>query len=241
MKSPHAESLSIIAEKALNAFNAKHDAREQGLKISRDVIRLSANAVRAVHRGEFDIAEELIEKAKTSLQQTDAILARLPEIYHSGYLADARKEFSEANITLAVLTGRTLPQPEDIDTDVTAYLKGLGDAAGEMRRFILDCLRKDDWGRCEEIMEVMDELYGLLVTMDFPEGVTGGLRRTTDMVRGTLERTRGDLTMAMRQRQLEKRLTSWENTLGEKTAAPSVDQGDSPVAFTNTARKENRS
>ena len=82
MKSPHAESLSIIAEKALNAFNAKHDAREQGLKISRDVIRLSANAVRAVHRGEFDIAEELIEKAKTSLQQTDAILARLPEIYH---------------------------------------------------------------------------------------------------------------------------------------------------------------
>jgi len=223
MQSPHAESLSIIADKALNAFNAKHDAREQGLRISRDVIRLSANAIRAVHRGEFEIAQDLIEKAGTSLQQTDTILKQLPEIYHSGYLADARKEFSEANITLAVITGRTLPQPEDLDTDVTAYLKGLGDAAGEMRRFILDSLRKDNWDRCEEIMEVMDELYGLLVTMDFPEGVTGGLRRTTDMVRGTLERTRGDFTMAMRQRKLEKRLTCWENTLVKKTAAPSAD------------------
>ena len=128
-------------------------------------------------------------------------------------MADARKEFSEANLTLALISGGPMPQPEELGVDVAAFLKGLGDAAGEIRRHILDSLRKDDWGRCEELMEVMDELYGLLVTMDFPEGVTGGLRHTTDMVRGTLERTRGDFTMAMRQRELEKKLASWENTL----------------------------
>ena len=137
---------------------------------------------------------------------------------------DARKEFSEANITLALLSGDVLPQPDDIGVDVTAYLKGLGDAAGEMRRYILDSLRKDHWDRCEEIMEVLDELYSLLTTIDFPEGVTGGLRRTTDMVRGTLERTRGDFTMALRQRSLERKLASWEDSAQNKSSANPLAQ-----------------
>ncbi len=210
MPSLYADGFSTVSAKAHDVFSKKHAAREQGLRISRQVIQLSANAIRAVHRGEFERAQKLIAEGKTHLEESIPILETNPEIYHAGFLADARKEFSEANITLALLSGGSLPQPEDIGVDVGAYLKGLGDAAGEMRRYILDSLRKDDWGRCEEIMEVMDELYGLLVTIDFPEGVTGGLRHTNDMVRGTLERTRGDFTMAMRQRSLEKKLASWE-------------------------------
>lgn len=210
MPSLYADGFSAVSAKALEAFSKKHAAREQGLRISRQVIQLSANAIRAVHRGEFERAQKLIAEGKTHLEESITILETNPEIYHAGFLADARKEFSEANITLALLSGGSLPQPEDIGVDVGAYLKGLGDAAGEMRRYILDSLRKDDWSRCEEIMEVMDEVYGLLVTIDFPEGVTSGLRHTTDMVRGTLERTRGDFTMAMRQRSLEKKLASWE-------------------------------
>ena len=210
MPSLYADGFSAVSAKALEAFSKKHAAREQGLRISRQVIQLSANAIRAVHRGEFERAQKLIAEGKTHLEESITILETNPEIYHAGFLADARKEFSEANITLALLSGGSLPQPEDIGVDVGAYLKGLGDAAGEMRRYILDSLRKDDWSRCEEIMEVMDEVYGLLVTIDFPEGVTNGLRHTTDMVRGTLERTRGDFTMAMRQRSLEKKLASWE-------------------------------
>ncbi len=210
MPSLYADGFSTVSAKALEAYSKKHAAREQGLRISRQVIQLSANAIRAVHRGEFERAQKLIAEGKTHLAESIPILETNPEIYHAGFLADARKEFSEANITLALLSGGSLPQPEDIGVDVGAYLKGLGDAAGEMRRYILDSLRKDDWSRCEEIMEVMDEVYGLLVTIDFPEGVTSGLRHTTDMVRGTLERTRGDFTMAMRQRSLEKKLASWE-------------------------------
>ena len=135
-----------------------------------------------------------------------------PEIYHAGFLADARKEFSEANITLALLSGGPLPQPDEIGVDTTAYLKGLGDAAGELRRYILDSLRWNRWQRCEEVMEVLDDIYSLMVTVDFPEGVTMGLRRSTDMVRGTLERTRGDFTMALRQRSLEEKLAAWMDT-----------------------------
>lgn len=215
MPSLYFTQFSKVSSKALSTFGSRHNARERGLQISRSVIRLSANAIRAIHRREFEEAETLISDGRTQLEQSFPILESNPEIYYAGFLADARKEFSEANITLALLSGNKLPQPEDICVDVGSYLKGLGDAAGEMRRYILDSLRKDDLARCEEMMEVMDELYGLLCTIDFPEGVTGGLRHTTDMVRGTLERTRGDFTMAMRQRSLENKLASWEHVLEE--------------------------
>ena len=224
MPSLYTDSFAKLSAASLQSFGQRHDARERGLRISRQVIRLSANAIRAVHRGEFQLAKDLIAEGKSILVESAPILQTNPEIYHAGFLVDARKEFSEANITLALLSGDALPQPDDIGVDVTAYLKGLGDAAGEMRRYILDSLRKDHWDRCEEIMEVLDELYSLLTTIDFPEGVTGGLRRTTDMVRGTLERTRGDFTMALRQRSLERKLASWEDAAQNKSSANPLAQ-----------------
>ena len=224
MPSLYTDSFAKLSAASLQSFGQRHDARERGLRISRQVIRLSANAIRAVHRGEFQLAKDLIAEGKSILMESVPILQTNPEIYHAGFLVDARKEFSEANITLALLSGDVLPQPDDIGVDVTAYLKGLGDAAGEMRRYILDSLRKDHWDRCEEIMEVLDELYSLLTTIDFPEGVTGGLRRTTDMVRGTLERTRGDFTMALRQRSLERKLASWEDSAQNKSGANPLAQ-----------------
>ena len=209
MPSLHADSFARLSAASLETFTQRHDARERGLRISRQVIRLSANAIRAVHRSEFDNARELIAQARADLEECEPILQTNPEIYHAGYMAEARKEFSEANITLALLSGGSLPQPDEIGVDTTAYLKGLGDAAGELRRHILDSLRWDRWERCEEVMEVLDDIYSLLVTVDFPEGVTMGLRRTTDTVRGTLERTRGDFTLALRQRSLEEKLAVW--------------------------------
>ena len=212
MPSLYAESFAQLSAASLESFTQRHDARERGLRISRQVIRLSANAIRAVHRSEFDRARDLIDQARADLEECAPILQTNPEIYHAGFLADARKEFSEANITLALLSGGSLPQPDEIGVDTTAYLKGLGDAAGELRRYILDSLRWNRWQRCEEVMEVLDDIYSLMVTVDFPEGVTMGLRRTTDMVRGTLERTRGDFTMALRQRSLEEKLAAWMDT-----------------------------
>ena len=168
MPSLHADSFARLSDVSLEAFTQRHDARERGLRISRQVIRLSANAIRAVHRSEFDRASDLIAQARADLQECAPILQTNPEIYHAGYMADARKEFSEANITLALLSGQALPQPEDIGVDPTAYLKGLGDVAGELRRYILDSLRWNRWQRCEEVMEVLDDIYSLLATMDFP-------------------------------------------------------------------------
>ncbi len=215
MPSAYSSDLSNMGAKAIEQLTVRHHAREQALAISREVIRFSANAIRAVHRGEFDEARRLIDQAGARLTETASIRQHNPEIYYAGFLSDARKEYTEANVTLAVISGGAFPGPEDLDVDPPAFLNGVAEVIGELRRSILDALRRDAFDRCEEMMEVMDEIYGILVTVDFPEAVTGGLRRSTDAMRGVLERTRGDLTLALRQRKLEVQLAAWETRNSE--------------------------
>lgn len=200
---PH---LVALSDQAVDELSARHRAREQALGISRQVIRNSANAIRAVHRNDFTEARKLIDEASERLNETRKIRVENPEIYYAGFLSDARKEFTEANITLAVISGADIPDAESLDMDPPAYLNGMAEVIGELRRYILDALRRDDTSRCEEMMELMDEIYGILITVDFPEAVTGGLRHSTDAMRGVLERTRGDLTISLQQRRLERRL-----------------------------------
>jgi translin len=203
-----------IGEAALGRMELVNQARERALSETRQIIRLSANAIRAVHRGEFDEADTLLAEARTLKEDLVQHLTDQPKIYWSGYVQDSQKEYSEARITLAVIAGREIPEPTDLDVDDAVYLNALGEAAGELRRFALDTIRRDQLDRAEEILSVMDDIYGLLVTVDYPDAVTNGLRRTTDMVRGVLERTRGDLTMSRQQRELTQALKRAERVLG---------------------------
>ena len=198
--------LRQIADEAREGFSDFHQAREQALRLSREIIRNCANSIRATHRGEFEQARELIAVVSDLTSQFDATRESHPAVYYAGYVEDALKEYVEANATLAFAQGSPLPLPRELNVGPAPYLGGLADTAGELRRFILDSLRRDDFSRCEELLDVMDEIYTILVTMDFPDAVTRGLRRNTDMVRGVLERTRGDLTLALRQRRLEEKL-----------------------------------
>lgn len=200
------EGLTKIADSVREHLGAKHKAREQALALTREVIRLSANAIRAVHRREFDAAEELLAKARRNLEQTAAGLAEHKDIFHAGFVHDSQKEFAEAHTTLALIAGRPLPTPEDLGVMGPAYLNGIGETVGELRRHLLDSLRQGEIAHCEECLDAMGDIYDVLVTMDYPEAVTSGLRRTADAMRGILERTRGDFTMAYVQRRLEDRL-----------------------------------
>ena len=211
MPSRYQSVLSEIGTAVINELAERNSDREQALSVSREVIRLSANAIRAVHRGEFDDAKELIKKGDVRLRDADHIRGSSPSIFNAGFMNDARKEFTEANVTLAVISGADIPSINDLKVDAAAYINGMAEVIGELRRYILDALRRDAMDGCQEFMDIMDEMYGVLVTIDFPEGVTSGLRRNTDAMRGVLERTRGDLTMALRQHSLEARLAEWEN------------------------------
>ena len=201
------ENLENRAEKIRLYFSTKDKAREKALRLSREIIRYSANAIRAVHRQEKLNSEQLLASAQALLKElTDDVLKKNNDLAYAGFVHDAQKELAEASTTLAIVAGKPLPEPEALGVSYPAYLNGLGEAVGELRRYILDSLRRNDLSRCEELLSIMDDIYSVLMTMDFPDGITYGLRRTSDAVRGILERTRGDLTLALRQQELEEKL-----------------------------------
>ena len=202
-----------LAETFQARFLDEHGAREDTLRLSREVIRNSANSIRATHRGEYDVAEDLLARVSDLAAQLDDTRRRYPRAYYGGFTEDALKEYAEAAATLAFVRGERPPEAEDLGIGPAPYLNGLAEAVGELRRSSLDSLRKDDFETCEKLLQIMDEVYAVLVTMDFPEAVTGGLRRRTDAARGILERTRGDVTLALRQRRLEERLDRFQDTL----------------------------
>jgi translin len=198
--------LDDITTAALETFRAKHAVRERAIQASREVIRTSANAIRAIHRNELEKAKTQVAEAGALVAETRELLADHPDLYFTGYTQDAQKEYAEARCVYAFIAGEDTPTPNDIGIETPSYLNGLAEAASELRRYILDSLRRDDDSRSEELMRLMDDVYNVLVVMDFPDALTGGLRRTTDQLRAVLERTRGDLTMTTRQRRLERLL-----------------------------------
>jgi translin len=208
-----ARSLEPIMERVRADFAAKNQARETALPLCREAIRYSANAIRAVHRREFDVAADLVAKAGTQIETARSALSDHGDIYFAGFVHDAQKEYAEASITLALIAGRDFPTPQQLNVEHAAFLNGMGEAVGELRRHLLNTLRSGDVEQCEIWLTAMDDMYSVLVTIDYPDAMTGGLRRTTDSVRGILEKTRGDLTLSVQQRRLEQRLSEVEGKL----------------------------
>jgi translin len=209
-------SIEDLVLACVSEIESSHAAREQAIGVSRALIRSCANSIRAAHRAEFVEAERLLDEAAALAARLRAATADSPEIRHAGYSQDALKEFAEAHLALAFLAGREPPAAKAISVEPAAYLNGLAEAASELRRAILDGLRRGDTERGEALLRVMDDVYSGLVTVDFPDAVTGGLRRTTDALRAVLERTRGDMTAAIRQDQLVAAMRELEGRLGER-------------------------
>jgi translin len=180
-------------------LDAKNAAREQALRWSRELVRACANSIRAIHRRDFPRAEELLAEANGLNEQICVTLASLGDIYWTGYVQDAQKELVEACCTLALVRSARLPDPATLGVAPAPFLNGLAEAVGELRRYVLDMLRRGEVEGCERLLGAMDDIYSLLVTLDYPDALTGGLRRTTDSTRGILEKTRGDLTLSLRQ------------------------------------------
>ena len=209
----HKAGTREIADWSQARFSDIHKAREQALRLSRDVIRNSANAIRATHRAEYDLARELTGQVEGLIGEIERAVQAHPQVYYAGFVEDAQKEYVEACATLSFAAGSRLAGPEELGVGPAPYMNGLAETVGELRRFILDSLRRDDFSRCEELLDLMNEIYAALVSMDFPEAVTRGLRRNTDAARGILERTRADLTVALRQRRLEQKLAALQEAL----------------------------
>ncbi|UCB42432.1 MAG: haloacid dehalogenase [Dehalococcoidales bacterium] len=210
------DNLDEFAEHIRATLSVRDAAREKLLPLCRDAIRYCSSAIRAIHRQEIDSARTQLQSARDLISEAEKIVAAESDLGRMNIVRDAQKEYVEGNVVLALITGKQTPGPEGLGVEPVAYLHGLSDAVGELRRYLLDSMRKGDLSRGEEFLAAMDDIYNILVTMDFPDALTGGLRRTTDVVRGILERTRSDLTLTIRQGELENRLRKYDTEKEEK-------------------------
>jgi translin len=195
-----------VAAELRRHIEATNAAREVALRECREIIRLSSRAIRAVHRLEFDVAAERLSEARQMVDSVKQGLSDHPDLFYAGYVHDSQKEYVEAEAMYAIVREVPVPMPADLGVEPAAYLNGLAEAGSECRRYVLDRLRAGEMEGADRVLQVMDDIYYELVTFDFPDAITGGLRRTTDAFRAVLERTRGDLTLTFQQRALEQAL-----------------------------------
>ncbi len=200
------EKLDKVGSRIKKSLDNKDKSREKGLPLTRKVIRFSSEIIKMAHRGQLQESRTLLEEAGKILREAQKSLEKYPDIYYGGFLQSAEKEYAEATITLALIKKQSLPSPEVLKIGETSYLRGMGEAIGEMRRYILDSIRKDKLSDCERLLGLMDEMYYFLFSFDYPEPLVKGLRRTVDSARGLIERTRADVTNAVCQKRLEEKL-----------------------------------
>ncbi len=203
-----------FAHEAREHLEQIHRRREDAYTTSREVVQAASATIKAVHRGEFDEAREQVRRTRALHDRMMEAVHASPEIGYSGFVGDAAREYAEAAVVLALIAGDDLPGPAEIGVDPADWLNGLGDAVGELRRHVLDLIRRDEVDAAETYLEMMDEIYQSLMSFDYPQAVTKGLRTRSDQARGAVERTRGDLTNALRQSRLERRMRRLEETLG---------------------------
>ena len=213
-----AENLESIGREATEHLALKNAARERALPRSRSAIRFCANSIRAAHRQDFQTAAQLLAQAADLLQEMAIDLRDHQDIYYAGFVQDAQKEFTEASAFAALVQQQPLPGAEQLGVGWAAYLNGLGEAVGELRRYLLDQLRRGNVENCEIYLGYMDDIYAMLTTIDFPDAITAGLRRTTDNARGILEKTRGDLTIAMEQAHLQRAMLALQHELQQHSS-----------------------
>jgi translin len=196
--------LADLGDEARRKLEASHRARETALASCRQTIRSCGLAIRAVHRLLPTEAEARVADADQSLRRAQEALAPHPRLAAAGFLHDAEKELAEARLTAALVDGSPLPGPTDLGVGLAAWLNGLAEAASELRRHLLDRLRAGETSRGEELLGSMEDVYDMLVTIEYPDAITGGLRRATDALRAVVERSRADVTTTVLQSALQR-------------------------------------
>lgn len=205
--------LETIAERIRQSFDVRTAKRDKALKQARQLTRACSLAIRAVHRDDMGAMEANLAEAQTLADILRNELKDHPELFFAGYTQDSLKEFVEANVTCALIQNQALQTPEELGVEEATYLNGLAEVVGELRRRTLDILRSGYSEEAERLLGHMDEIYSVLVTMDYPDAITNGLRRQTDLARGIIEKTRGDVTVSLRGQQLTEAIRGLSSQL----------------------------
>lgn len=218
--------LESIVDKIRQDFDIRNASRDLALAQARQLIRACSLAIRAVHRDDKDEMDTQLAEAHKLAGKLTVDLQDHPELFHAGYTQDALKEYVEANVTCALIQNQALQTPEELGVVNSTYLKGLSEVVGELRRRILDILRHGYSEEAERLLTYMDDIYSVLVTIDYPDAITYGLRRQTDIARSIIEKTRGDITFSLRGEHLERAIERLSEQLnGQQVESPNEADG----------------
>ncbi len=207
------KELNEIMEVIRSNFDGKDESREKAIAAARKVVRFSGNAIKAIHRAEYDFAEQQLFECRGLIDEIELLLKDYRDIYYDGFVSDAIQEYAEGRILLDIIVNKKIPSPAALGVEYPAYLNGLGDVVGELRRYVLDLIRLDRAGEGDWILELMEDIYSELMTFNYPDAVTRGVRRRSDAARLATEKTRGDLTVAIRQKALERKIIDFEEKI----------------------------
>ncbi len=215
--------LESIAEQIRHDFDTRTANRDQALSQARQLTRACSLAIRAVHRDDVAVMNEHLTEAHRLAEALQGGLMQFPDLYYAGYTQDALKEFVEASVTCALIQNQPLLTPTELGVSGFTYLNGLAEVVGELRRRTLDILRHGYSQEAERLLSIMDDIYSVLVTMDYPDAITNGLRRQTDLARGIIEKTRGDVTFSLRGEHLEQAIGRLSHQLNGGQARPPAE------------------
>ena len=190
-----AERLEEYVNSFLPKLEQRFESREKLLMTAREAIRYSGEAISLAHRGKAKEAEEKFELAKAKAKEIAEVVKNFPDLLY-GDVGTAFQEVSEAAFVLSVYLGKDLPSPEELGVPEFHYLLGAADAVGEMRRRVLELLRKGEKEKAEETYSIMEEIYEVLWELEYPKSLVPNLRQKIDYMRRILEDTHHDLFIA---------------------------------------------
>lgn len=217
--------LESIADGIRRNFDVQTSKRDEALKQARQLTRFCSLAIRAVHRDDKEAMDTSLAEAQNLADTLREELKQFPDLFYAGYTQDSLKEFVEANVTCALIQNQPLQTPEELRVEDATYLNGLAEVVGELRRRTLDILRSGYSQEAERLLGHMDDIYSVLVTMDYPDAITNGLRRQTDLARGIIEKTRGDVTFSLRGQDLTEAIRSLSSQLNGSQIDAESDGG----------------
>jgi len=199
------KNLDEIADRIQSRLDEKDTVREIAIKSSRAIIRISGSVIHSIHKKE-DV-RRMMGEAMDEAQRLRGLLEEHPEIWNSGLVEDAMQELSEAAIIMSIADDAPLPDPEELGVPMTAYLLGLADAIGELRRFTLESLRQGNTETATVFLEMMEDMFKVIMRFDYPDALVS-IRRKQDIARSLLEKTRGELAVAVSSKMLGDKISA---------------------------------
>ncbi len=210
------KNLDGIIEKIENHIGEKEKVREDALKASRDIIIFCRKGIQQLHRNQMEEAESYMKQASSRLAQLYEITMGHADVFHTGFVENAAQEYVEIQCLYNIMKGVDLPDPDAIQTTYSAYLLGLCDVVGELRRGALDFMLEGNTQKANEYLGYMDRIYDAIMSFDYPSALVP-IKKKQDMVRSLIEKTRGELVVSSCEQRIHDRTHEFHGLLDQAT------------------------